>query len=109
MVIGDKVAIIRAMAAKGTENMDYNAIASYLEGAKYAILNRLYPYKDTSGMEIPEKYEFLQIKVAVYNINKRGAEFELRHIEVGTERDYASADIPDDVLKEFVPMCGVPM
>lgn len=101
----EKIAVVRAMS-KGAEVLADSAVAYYLEMAKAAILNRVYPFHDVE--EMPERFEFTQIRICVYNINKRGAEGETKHIEVGTERDFASADIPDDLLKELVPLCGVP-
>lgn len=81
-------------------------IGLYLDSAAQAILNRVFPFGNVN--ELPERYQYAQIRICVYNINKRGAEGETAHIEVGTERDFASADIPDDLLSELVPMCGVP-
>ncbi len=106
MEISEKVAVVRAMA-KGAEPLNDETVASYLTMAEKAIMNRLYPFHDVE--EMPTRYDFTQIRICVYNINKRGAEGETKHIEVGTERDFASADIPDDLLKELVPMCGVPV
>ena len=82
-------------------------VGMYLDSAERAILNRVYPFGGVN--ELPERYQYDQIRICVYNINKRGAEGETAHIEVGTERDFASADIPDDLLSDLVPMCGVPM
>lgn len=107
MTTEEKIDVVRAMTPVGTMNLDDETVTSYLSAAEEAVINRLYPYRD--NMEMPEKYTFVQIRIAVYNINKRGAEGETKHIEVGTERDFASADIPDDLLSELVPMCGVPM
>lgn len=107
MTTEEKIAVVRAMTPVGTMNLDDETVTSYLSAAEEAVINRLYPYRD--NMEMPEKYTFVQIRICVYNINKRGAEGETKHIEVGTERDFASADIPDDLLSELVPMCGVPM
>lgn len=100
----EKVAIVRAMA-KGAETLGDEEVNYYLEMAAAAIVNRVLPF---TGGEMPERYSYAQIRICVYNINKRGAEGESKHIEVGTERDFSSADIPDDLLSELVPMCGVP-
>ena len=108
MNIGEKVLLVRAMS-KGAEMLEDELVASYLYAAERAVMNKLHPFADVSGMTMPERYEYVQTRIAVYNINKRGAEGETKHIEVGTERDYASADIPQDLLSEIVPMCGVPM
>jgi hypothetical protein len=102
------VSTIRGMA-KGAEPLTDDVIIIYLQTATDAILNRLYPFSDTSGKRLPARYISLRNRICVYAINKRGAEGEVKHIEVGTERDFAGADIPDDLLSEVVPMCGVPM
>lgn len=107
MEMTEKIDIVRTMA-KGAETLKDDGVSSYLQMAEKAIVNRVFPFSD-SGVEMPARYDFAQIRIAVYNINKRGAEGETKHIEVGTERDFASADIPDDLLSELVPMCGVPM
>lgn len=96
--------------SKGAQMLGEKAdtvIGMYLDSAERAILNRIYPFGEAN--ELPERYQFDQIRIAIYNINKRGAEGETAHIEVGTERDFASADIPDDLLSDLVPMCGVPL
>lgn len=102
----EKITVVRAMS-KGAEVLDDDVVAYYLEMAKNAIMNRMYPFHEKE--EMPERFDYAQIRICVYNINKRGAEGETKHIEVGTERDYASADIPNDLLKELVPTCGVPV
>lgn len=104
MDITEKINIVRTMS-KGAEVLDDDSITAYLEMAGQAIVNRVFPFSDG---ELPPRYDFAQIRICVYNINKRGAEGETKHIEVGTERDFPSADIPDDLLSELVPMCGVP-
>lgn len=106
MDLNQKIVTVRAMS-KGAEALDDDAVAAYLSMAEAAIMNRMYPFQDVT--EMPERFDFTQIRICVYNINKRGAEGETKHIEVGTERDFASADIPADLLRELVPMCGVPM
>lgn len=103
------IATIKAMS-KGAQMLTDDEVKTYLDAARQAILNRLYPFSPAGEyLELPPRYDFLAIRVSVYFINKRGAEGQTKHIEVGTERDYAGADIPEDILKEIVPMCGVPM
>lgn len=108
MELAEKINMVKAMS-KGAAILSENDVASYLAMAESAIMNRVYPMKDISETELPSRYDYAQVRIAVYNINKRGAEGESKHIEVGTERDYSSADIPDDLLSELVPFCGVPM
>ena len=78
----------------------------YLELARQKVLNRMYPFReDFDGLEVPTKYESIQIKVANYMLNKRGAEGQIQHIENGIHRNYGAADIPDGMLAEIVPHC----
>lgn len=85
---------------------DDSLLEAYLSIAAEAILNRLYPY-DNSKTEVPEKYALTQVNIAVYLLNKRGAEGELQHNENGIDRTYESADIPESMLKGIIPHCGV--
>ena len=81
---------------------------AFLELARQKILNRMYPFLENYGdMEVPEKYEAIQLKVACYSINKMGAEGQIQHIENGIHRNYGAADIPDGMLSEIVPFCQV--
>ena len=80
----------------------------YLELAAQKILNRMYPFKeDYDGLEVPDRYTSIQLKIANYMINKIGAEGQIQHIENGIHRNYGSADIPDGMLAEIVPYCQV--
>ena len=81
-------------------------LSTYLALAADKILNRLYPF-DTSKTEIPDRYIRTQISIACYLLGKRGAEGETAHKENGIDRTYASADVPEDMLKDIIPFCGV--
>lgn len=81
-------------------------IGSYLESAKAKVINRLYPF-DQEAIKIPKKYERMVIEIAVYLIAKMGAEGQTAHSENGVNRTYASADVPDDMLREIIPFVGV--
>lgn len=70
------------------------------------IVGVVYPYKDTSDMELPPRYGFLQLEVAERMYNLRGAEGEKEHIENGVHRTYES--IEDFIRNNVVAFCGVP-
>ena len=77
----------------------------YLDLAGEKILNRMYPYlTDYSEVSVPDRYSMMQLNIAAYMLNKRGAEGEVQHIENGIHRNYGSADVPDEMLKDIVPM-----
>ena len=87
---------------------DYDVLFTYLELAGNAIISRAYPY-DSGDVEreVPQKYQHLQIEIALYMLNKRGAEGQTEHSENNIRRSYGSADIPDDMLSRIVPYVGV--
>ena len=85
-------------------DVDRGILEVYLNIAGQKILNRMYPYKDDyEGLEVPDRYVMIQLNIAVYMINKRGAEGEIQHIENGIHRNYGSSDIPDALLKDVYP------
>ena len=90
------------------DDTDQGILEAYLELAGQKILNRMYPYKESyEGLDVPDRYAAVQLKVACYMINKIGAEGQIQHIENGIHRNYGSADIPDGMLAEIVPYCQV--
>ena len=87
---------------------DDEVLTAYLLMAKQLILNILYPVDDTRGdKEVPAMYEMKQIEIASYLLNKRGAEGEIQHIENGTHRNYGSSYVPEAMLRDITPYCGV--
>lgn len=86
------------------DETDIGILEAYLELAGQKILNRMYPYKESyDGIEVPDRYVMVQLNIAVYMLNKRGAEGEIQHIENGIHRNYGSADVPDAMLKDVYP------
>ena len=85
-----------------------NVLAAYMNIAAEKILNRMYPFRTgNEGYTVPPKYEQIQFKIAVYLINKRGAEGQIQHIENGVHRNYGDADIPESMLNDIVPFAQV--
>ena len=99
----DKLALLKTIYGDGEDD---KVLEAYLSIAAEAILNRLYPFNKTET-EVPEKYTLTQVNIAIYMLNKRGAEGETRHNENGIDRTYESANIPESMLKDIIPHCGV--
>lgn len=98
----EKIVILQRML-DDTGDSD-EVLSVYLDLAEQKILNRMYPFKDDyTGLELPDRYNMVQINIAVYLLNKRGAEGEIQHIENGIHRNYGASDIPDGMLKDVVP------
>lgn len=88
----EKLAILRQMLDSGDTTSDEIANA-YLLAAEKAVVNLAFPFGNGTDV-MPEKYEYEQIEIALYMLNKRGAEGELAHSEGGTTRTFETADIP---------------
>ena len=87
---------------------DTTLLSAYIADAGQAIINKAYPYKE--GIEtVPAKYQRLQVEIAVYLVDKIGAEGQTMHIENGVHRTYESASIPNSMLKAVIPLCKIPV
>lgn len=99
----EKLTALKAVV--GDSDTD-EVLSTYLKLAGSKILAKAYPYDDTVT-EVPVKYEYLQVEIAAYMLNKRGAEGQTSHSENGISRTYENADIPASMLKAVTPHCGV--
>lgn len=104
MTDAEKRAIIRTTAELDDSD---DVLAAFLRIAEREILNRLYPYNNVEDAVLPERFDLMQIKIATFLLNKRGAEGETQHIENGVHRNYRSPDIPDEMFRGIVPLVGV--
>lgn len=101
----EKMAELRLILGEDEESA---VLLSYLEQAKSAIMDRLYPYGYETGTQMPERWTMKQIRIAAYLLNKRGAEGETTHIENGIHRNYRNSDVPVELVQDIMPMVGIP-
>lgn len=99
----EKLTALKAVV--GDSDTD-EVLSTYLKLAGSKILAKAYPYDDTVT-DVPAKYEYLQVEIAAYMLNKRGAEGQTSHSENGISRTYENADVPASMLKAVTPHCGV--
>lgn len=104
MTDGEKLAKLRLMLDEGDDTSDAIANA-YLAAAEKAVINLAYPFGD-GAEEMPEKYEYEQIEIAAYMLNKRGAEGEIAHTEGGTSRTFETGDIPISLRARITAYAG---
>ena len=104
----EKLALCRVMVdqPETASGWSDDVLKSYLTIAAQKIINRAYPYNDTVT-DVPTRYGYLQCEIAAYLLNKRGAEGEVSHSENGVSRTYESADVPESMLKDVIPHCGL--
>ena len=103
MIDVEKLTALRAMV--GGSDAD-EVLSTYLLLAGRKIIARAFPYKE-DVTEVPVKYETIQLEIADYMLNKRGAERQTAHTENGISRTYENADVPASMLKGVTTYCGV--
>lgn len=102
MTIEEKLSALRAMVGDSdTEEV----LSTYLMLAGKKILAKAYPYNPEIE-EVPTQYEYLQVEIAAYMLDKRGAYGQITHSENGIQRQYENADVPYSMLKTITPYCG---
>lgn len=103
MLEAEKIAMVQALSGE----KDENTVSAYLAVAGNKICRKAYPF-DPAVVEVPEQYGYTQVEIAVYLLNKRGAEGETTHSENGVSRNYEDGDVPASLLRQVVPIVGVP-
>lgn len=102
----DKLEMIRNM----TGETDTAVCSTYLMLAAAKIARRLYPFGVPDNFcvsDVPAEYTVNQVDIAVYLLNKRGAEGQISHSENGISRTYGDSDVPESMLRGIVPYVGV--
>lgn len=107
MTDAEMIALVESMSGETSEIV----ASAFLAMAGNAILNRAYPFftdEELQAVEVPVRYQNLQVEIAVFLINKRGAEGQTAHNENGINRSYENGGIPNSMLKQVTPFCKVP-
>jgi hypothetical protein len=102
MLETEKIEMVKSMTGETSDGV----VSAYLKIAGNKICRKAFPF-DPTVTEVPEQYSLLQVEIAVYLLNKRGAEGEAAHSENGISRTYENGDVPPSMLRQIVPMCGV--
>lgn len=90
-----------------TGEADEALLSDCLDSARNAILARRFPYQEWPE-DVPYQYFDLQFRIALDLYNKIGAEGQLGHSENGVSRSFESSWISQQLLREVVPLVGVP-
>ena len=84
-----------------------------LAAAGEVIVDYRYPFggwevdEDTGSRVVPDRYQSLQVDIAVDIYNKMGAEGQLSHRENGIDRMYASGSVSKDLLRRITPLAAL--
>jgi hypothetical protein len=99
-----QIDILRAKIPEITDTSKDALLYALLDDAQTAILSKRYPFSEFPD-EFPEKYNNLQVRLALVYYNKIGVEGQSGHSENGINRSYES---DDTLLKDVVPYVGLP-
>lgn len=102
MTLQEKLDLLKTMSGE----TDEAALSAYLGLAGDHVLRRAYPFAPDATI-VPDKYARVQVEIACYLLNKRGAEGETAHSENGISRTYETASVPDSLLKQITPYVRV--
>jgi hypothetical protein len=102
MTLDERLTTLKVIVG-GTDTDE--VLSAYLNLAGAKINAKAYPYTP-DVIDVPSKYHYLQVEIAAYMLNKRGAEGQMAHSENGISRTYENADVPASMLKSITPYCG---
>lgn len=102
MIDSEKLEMLKDL----TGEADDVVLLTYLTLAGQKVIQKAYPYRN-DVQKVPEKYATVQVEIACYLLNKRGAEGETYHSENGINRSYENADVPESMLARVIPFAGV--
>lgn len=103
MTESEKLTMVKTM----TGEKDDDVVSTYLSIAGDKVLRRAFPFDDTK-VTVPDRYAHTQVEIAVYLLNKRGAEGQTAHGENGISRSYEDGDVPPSLMRQIVP-CASPV
>ena len=104
MTYDDKLTMLERM----TDETEQGVLSTYLLLAEQVVISKAYPFDDVERPAVmPARYDGVQVEIAAYMLNKRGAEGQTQHSENGITRQYENADVPSSMLKAITPYCGV--
>lgn len=97
-----------ARLKRETAEADETVLIDLLSDATEIVLNRRYPFvqEEDRPTEVPARYTSILYRIALELYSKRGAEGEVQHIENGVHRNYSSADVSPELLRQIIPVAG---
>ena len=93
-----------------SDEEDTGVISAFLSMAEEIAFNRVFPFGDPDDevkQAVMDRYSNVICEIAVYLLNKRGAEGETVHNENSADRTYETGGVPNSILKKLTPYCGV--
>ena len=109
MTSAEKLAQVQLMLGDSVDSSDTSLLNGYLELAKEAIINHICSVTSPAVplLEVPKKYEAVQIFAVVAGFNLIGAEGEKVHIENGIDRHFKYEDMLAYIESHVLPLARV--
>lgn len=104
MTIEQKVNSMKIMMGDDVIDIDDETLVVYLNLAEKKLLTHIYPF-DHNVSELPSRYDYEHVELAIALFNKRGAEGEEQHNENGVHRRYRAEA---QILASIPKYAGVP-
>ena len=112
MTLEEKIEEVKILV--NDKSVSDSVITSYLKIAGSKILDRCYPFKDTSEVKedgtlkysVPAKYDHIHTELTSRYIFRRGFEGQTASTENGVTRSYGSVD-DRDLLDQVMQIVGV--
>lgn len=101
MTDSEKLTMVKAMTGETNEDV----LSTYLSIAGAKVCRKAFPF-DPDEDTVPDRYAHVQVEIAVYLLNKRGAEGESAHSENGISRSYEDGDVPPSLLRDITPFAS---
>ena len=102
MLEQEQIELLKVLSDEKNEE----TLIAYLKLAGNKICRKAYPFAPQKT-EVPEQYTGLQVEIAAYMLDKRGAIGETAHSENGISRSYENGDVPNSMLADIVPFAGI--
>ena len=94
------------MLKKMTDETDEGLLSTYLTLAQQIVYEKAFPYGKYPDT-FPSQYDAVQVEIAAYMLNKRGAEGETVHLENGVSRHWEDGGVSPSLLRRIVPYVGI--
>lgn len=100
-----QLAKLKIMLGSGSNLAGKDSLLSLLLDNAKDTINNIRNYNPTEEIPLEEKYYVLQVKMAVCEFNKMGAEGQNSHSENGITRKYEYGDVyPSSLLRQIIPL-----
>ena len=106
MTESEKITYMKSLC----EEDDTTVLSAFLAMAEEIARERVFPFgcsNESLSSKVMKRYDKIICEIAVFLVNKRGAEGEKGHMESTAERTFENGGVPDTYLKKLIPYCGV--